>query len=196
MFNYVQKAFVVRPLCFLGGILQVELMLANYSYVVLVTFFFARSLLLFVHELCEEQETKKTTAKTKKRKLNSHFNQFSYLSSFAIEGILHPLDSFLTQLKRNFVSFRPETSLFRVLIFNTRRTDGLHANVNFSCTRQLIYPNITSCFLPEKHLVSVCVHKLRLASRTLNHFLVQNTLNFQSTRRRQWTAYNAYIQFG
>ena len=85
-----------------------ELMLANYIYVVLVTFFFARSLLLFAHELCEEQETKETTAKTKKqKKLNSHFNQFSYLSSFAIEGILHPLDSFLTQLKGNFVSLRP-----------------------------------------------------------------------------------------
>ena len=84
-----------------------ELMLANYIYVVLVTFFFARSLLLFAHELCEEQETKETTAKTKKKKLNSHLNQFSYLSSFAIEGILHPLDSFLTQLKGNFVSLRP-----------------------------------------------------------------------------------------
>ena len=40
MFNYVQKSFVVRPLRFLGGILPVELMLANYIYVVLVTFFF------------------------------------------------------------------------------------------------------------------------------------------------------------
>ena len=69
MFNYVQKSFVVRPLRFLGGILPVELMLANYIYVVLVTFFFARSLLLFAHELCEEPETKETTAKTTKKEI-------------------------------------------------------------------------------------------------------------------------------
>ena len=89
-----------------------ELMLANYSYIVLVIFFLPVPYFLFAHELCEEQETKETTAKKKrkekkKKKVNSHFNQFSYLSSFAIEGILHPLDSFLTQLKRNFVSLRP-----------------------------------------------------------------------------------------
>ena len=63
LFNCVQKSFVIIPLRFLGGVLPVHLMFANYSYVVLeVTFFFFffRSLLLFAHELCEEQETKET----------------------------------------------------------------------------------------------------------------------------------------
>ena len=41
LFNCVQKSFVIIPLRFLGGVLPVHLMFANYSYVVLeVTFFF------------------------------------------------------------------------------------------------------------------------------------------------------------
>ena len=67
MFNCVQKSFVVRPLCFLGGVLPVELMLANYSYIVLVIFFLPVPYFLFAHELCEEQETKETTAKKKRK---------------------------------------------------------------------------------------------------------------------------------
>ena len=46
-----------------------ELMLANYSYVVLEVTFFSHSLLLFAHELCEEQKTKETTAKKKKKEI-------------------------------------------------------------------------------------------------------------------------------
>ena len=67
MFNCVQKSFTIIPLRFLGGVLPVHLMLANYSYVVLEENFFSHSLLLFAHELCEEQDTKETTAKKRKR---------------------------------------------------------------------------------------------------------------------------------
>ena len=42
MLNCVQKSLVIKPLRFLGGVLPVDLMLANYSYVVHVRrdFFF------------------------------------------------------------------------------------------------------------------------------------------------------------
>ena len=108
MFNCVQKSFVIKPLRFLGGVLPVfNVGKLQLRCVRTDRFFFSfsRSLLLSAHELCEKQETKETTVKKKMK--NSHFNQFSYLSPFASEDILHPRDSFLTQLKRNFVSLRP-----------------------------------------------------------------------------------------
>ena len=67
MFNYVQKAFVVRALCFLGGILQVELMLANYSYVVLVTFFLPVPYFYLCTSYVKNRKQKKRQQKQKKR---------------------------------------------------------------------------------------------------------------------------------
>ena len=109
MFNCVQKSFTIIPLRFLGGVLPVHLMLANYSYVVLEGLFvFPIPYFYLCTSYVKNRIQKKQQQKKKRNKLNnSHFNQFSYLSPFAIEDILHPLDSFLTQLKRNFVSLRP-----------------------------------------------------------------------------------------
>ena len=80
-----KNSFVVRPLRFLGGILPVKLMLANYSYVVLVTFFLP---VLYFYLRTSYVKNRKQKKQQQKK------NKFSYPSPFAIEDILYPLDSF------------------------------------------------------------------------------------------------------
>ena len=77
MFNCVQKSFVVRPMRFLGGVLPMESMLANYSYVVLVTFFFLpvpyfylRTSYVKNRKQTKQQQRKKKKKKKKKEKKN------------------------------------------------------------------------------------------------------------------------------
>ena len=86
MFNCVQKSFVIKLLRFLRGVFPVDLMLANYNYVVLeVTFFFPIPC-FYLRTSCVKNRKQKEQQQKK--------NQCSYLSPFAIEDILLPLDFF------------------------------------------------------------------------------------------------------
>ena len=69
MFIYVQKWFVIKPLRFLGGVLPVDLMLANYSYVVLEVTFSPIPYFYLRTSYVKNRKQKKQEQKKKKKEI-------------------------------------------------------------------------------------------------------------------------------